>query len=134
MRKLEITFLTLCGSCRYTIIKKSCTIIYECFKCASDKVIQETVCRFCGSVYLGHLGMSAYEHEHIKNSLNIQKTCRLKSYIHGDHPDTFFTICFSIHACPAVLEKIFKQVSSGTYMYFAPTTVSVIHRTIPVVL
>ena len=27
------------------------------------------MCRFCGSVYLGHLAMSDGEHEHIKNSL-----------------------------------------------------------------
>ena len=39
------------------------------FKFARDSVIQETVCRFCGAVYLGDLSMSEYEHEHIKNSL-----------------------------------------------------------------
>ena len=38
-------------------------------KFASNTVIQETVCRFCESVYLGDLAMTDSQHEHIKNSL-----------------------------------------------------------------
>ena len=44
-------------------------LIYKFIKFARDNDIQETVCRFCGIVYMGHLAMTDGEHEHIKNCL-----------------------------------------------------------------